>query len=136
VRVRIADAVWELGKRLGTPTKGLYKHGRTAAELYFEAANGSHPPQSSFSMIELLTRGICLALHLKLPQLVECGFRRMVSFAETAELVQIGLWMAPFDRLIGLKGLSDSQRQEILDQCERRQQATIESRDLHGLVSA
>ena len=53
----------------------------------------------------------------------------MVGFAAAAEQAHLGLWTAPFDRLMGLKGLSDSQRQQILDHHEKRLNASIENRD-------
>jgi hypothetical protein len=136
VRAHFADAIWELGKRLGSTRRNLHKYAQLAAELYLEAATGGDTPQRNFSILELLTRGICLALQLRRPQLVERGFRRMVAFADAAELAHIGVWMAPFDRLIGLKGLSDSQRQEILDQYEKRLHATIAGRDLYRMMMA
>jgi len=136
VRARFADATWELGRRLGSSRKDLHKYAEMAAELYFEAAGASDASQNTFSMFDLLTRGICLAQQLKRPELVERGFRRIVEVANAAEDAHLGVWMAPFDRLIGLKGLSNPQRQEILDQLEKRLQAMIANRDLHRMMMA
>lgn len=136
VRARFADAVWELGRRLGSSRKDLHRYAQLAAELYLEASDANVTPQSNFSMLEVLTRGISLAMQLRRPQLVERGFRRLIDFAEAAEQAHIGFWMAPFDGLIGLKGLSDSQRQEILDQHEKRLRASIAGRDLHHIMMA
>lgn len=58
----------------------------------------------------------------------------MMAFADSVELAHIGLWTAPFDRLIGLNGLTDSQRQQILDHYDERLQATIASRDLFRIT--
>jgi hypothetical protein len=46
------------------------------------------------------------------------------------------LWTAPFDRLIGLKGLSDCQRQQILEHNEKRLNASIENRDWYQIMMA
>jgi lysyl-tRNA synthetase class 1 len=136
VRTRFADAVWELGKKLGSPRGNLHRYGQLAAELYLELADANTTPQHSVQFLHILTRGISLSIQFRRPELIERGFRRMLGFAAAADQAHLGLWMAPFDRLIGLKGLSDSHRQEILEHHERRLNASIAARDLHQIMMA
>ena len=136
VRARFADAVWELAKKLGSPRGDFHRYGQLAAELYLELADANTTPQHSFHFLDILTRGISLSVQFQRPELIERGFRRMLGFAAAADQAHLGLWMAPFDRLIGLKGLSDSQRQEILEHHERRLNASIAARDLHQIMMA
>jgi lysyl-tRNA synthetase class 1 len=135
VRARFADAVWELGKQLKSSGKDLHCFARLAAEMYLEAAASTDTTaRSAFSMLEAVTRGICLSMQLRVPSLVERGFDRIMAFADSVELAHIGLWTAPFDRLIGLNGLSKTQRQQILDKYEIRLRATIANRDLFRIM--
>jgi hypothetical protein len=136
IRARFADAVWELGKRLGSSRKDFHLYGQLAAELYLEAADAVVAPQNSFSFLEIVTRGIFLGMQFRRPELLEKGFRRMVGFAAVAEQAHLGLWLAPFDRLMSLRGLSDSQRQEILDHHEKRLRVSIANRDVHQIRMA
>ena len=136
VRARFADAVWELGKRVGSSRSDFHLYAQLAAELYLEAADANVTPQRSLSFLEILTRSISLSIQFRRPELIERGFRRILGFAATAEQAHLGLWLAPFDRLMGLKGLSDSQRQEILDHHEKRLHASIANRDLHQIMMA
>jgi hypothetical protein len=135
-RARFADAVWELGKRLGSSREDLHLYGQLAAELYLEVADANVTPERSFSFLEILTRSISLSIQFRRPELIEKGFRTILGFAATADQAHLGLWLAPFDRLMGLKGLSDSRRQEILDHHERRLNASIARRDLHQIMMA
>jgi len=136
VRARFADAVWELGKQLGSSRKDLHRYGQMAVELYLDAADATAKPQNSLLFLEILERSISLGIQFRRPELVERGFRRMLSFAAAAEQAHLGLWMAPFDRLIGIKGLSDSQRQEILEHHEKRLNASIANRDWYQVMMA
>jgi hypothetical protein len=136
VRARFADAVWELGKRLGSAREDFHRHAELASELYLEATAAEVTLQNSFSMLELLTRAICLGIQLRRPEFVERGLRRMLAFGESAEQAHIGYWAAPFERLIRLKGLSASQRKEILDQHEKRLNTSIADRNLHHALMA
>src|ERR1035441_8096764 len=54
LKARFADAVWELGRRLGSTRKDLYRFGRMAAESYFELADqaDNHP----FELINAVAR--------------------------------------------------------------------------------
>jgi lysyl-tRNA synthetase class 1 len=134
LRARFADAVWELGKRLKSPRRDLHRFARLAAEMYLEAASEETTARSSFSMFEAATRCICLAMQLRDLSMIERGFDRIMAFADSAELAHIGLWTVPFDRLIGLNGLSKSQEQQILDRYEIRFRATVANRDLHRVM--
>ena len=136
VRARFADAVWELGKKLGSPRGDLYRYGQLSAELYLELADANTSPQHLFQFFDILTRGISLSIQFRRPELTERGFRRMLDFAADSCQAHLGLWMAPFDRLIGLKGLSDSQRQEVLEHHEKRLNASIAGGELHQIMMA
>ena len=137
VRARFADAIWELGEKLGSPRGRSHRYGRLAAELYLEMARHANTtPQQSFQFLDILTRGISLSIQFRHPEMIERGFRRMLSFAAAADQTHLGLWMAPLDRLIGQKGLSDSQWQEILEHHEKRLNASIAASDLHQIMMA
>lgn len=137
VRARFADAIWELGKLLGSPRNDLHRYGQLAAELYLEAAGGATATaQNSLLFLEILVRSISLGIQFRRPELIERGFRRMLGFAAAAEQAHLGLWTAPFDRLIGLKGLTDSQRQEILEHHEKRLNASIAASDWYQIMMA
>jgi len=60
----------------------------------------------------------------------------MIDYAVTAKQEHLGLWTAPFDRLIDFKGLDDAQRQEILRHHESRLNASIANRDIHQIKVA
>jgi hypothetical protein len=136
VRARFADAVWELGKLLGSSRNDLHRYGQLAAELYLDATDATSTAQNSLLFLEILARSLSLGIQFQRPDLIERGFRRMLGFAAAAEQAHLGLWMAPFDRLLGLKGLSDSQRQEILEHHEKRLKASIAGRDWHQIMMA
>jgi hypothetical protein len=136
VRARFADVVWELGKLLGRSRKDLHRYGQMAAELYLDAADATAAPQNNFLFLDMLARSISLGIQFRRPELIERGFDRMLGFAAAAEQAHLGLWMAPFDRLVGLKGLSDCQRRQILEHHEERLNASIENRNLHQIMMA
>ncbi len=136
IRARFADAVWELGGSLGSPRRDFYRYAQLAAELYLEAADSDVRPQHSFSFFEIVTRSISLGLQLRRPALVNRGFRRIIDFAAAAEQRHLGLWMTPLAKLMGLRGLSDSQRNEILGHHEKRLSASVADRDLHQIRMA
>jgi hypothetical protein len=134
VRARFADAAWELGRRLGSQRRDLYRFGQLAGEMYLKAASIDATPANFMMMFEAVTRAVSLGFELRVPALVESGFDRMVSYADSVDLKHIGLWTAPFDRLLKLKGLSEAKRQRILDQYEARFRATVDSRDLFRVM--
>ena len=128
LKARFADAVWELGKRLGSTRKDLYRFGRTASESYLELAGrtGSHP----FELINAAARSIQLAMQLGAGDLVDRGYEFLMQYADSVDQAHIGLWSAPFDRLLRLNGLSDAQRDRILDRHAQRFEATVASGDI------
>jgi lysyl-tRNA synthetase class 1 len=134
VRARFADAAWELGRRLGSQRRDLYRFGQLAGEMYLKAASIDATPANFMMMFEAVTRAVSLGFELQVPALVASGFERMVSYADSVDLKDIGLWTAPFDRLLNLKGLSEAKRQRILDQYEARFRATVDSGDLFRIM--
>jgi hypothetical protein len=134
VRARFADAVWELGERLGSQRNDLHRFGRLAAEMYLQAASVNATPARAFSLFDAATRGIGLGFQVKESDFVDRGFEIIMKFADSVELAHIGLWCAPFDRLIALKGLSESQRHRILDRYDQRFRDTVASRDLFRIM--
>lgn len=133
-RARFADAVWELGRRLGSQRTDLYRFGGLAGEMYLEAASIEVTSHNFMMMFEAVTRAARLGLQLRDPALVNRAFEHMVSYADSVDLKNIGLWTAPFDRLLNLKGLSGAQRQRILEQYETRFRATVDGRDLFRIM--
>jgi hypothetical protein len=134
VRARFADAVWELGRRLGSQRRDLYRFGQLAGTMYLKAASIDATSANFMMMFEAVTRAVSLGIELRVPELVETGFERMVSYADSVDVKHIGLWTAPFDRLLKLKGLSQANRQRILDQYEARFRATVDRRDLFRIM--
>jgi hypothetical protein len=134
IRARFADAVWELGKRLGSQRKDLYQFARMAAEMYLEATKTEVRPQDPWAWFQIVNRSIRLGLQLRLPDLVERGFKRMMDYADAAPLEHIGLWTQPFDQLLELSGLNEVMLTEILERYEVRVRATVERRDLFRIM--
>jgi hypothetical protein len=60
----------------------------------------------------------------------------MLGFAAAAEQAHLGLWMAPFDWLKGLKGLGDCQRKQILEHHEKRLNPSVSNRDWYQIIMA
>ena len=136
VRARFADAAWELGRLLRSQRSDLHRFGQLAAELYLEATGASAADQNRFLFLEMLVRSISLGIQFRRPELMERGFRRMISFAAAADQAHLGLWTAPFIRLINLKGLTDSHRHEILEHHEKRLNASIVGRNWYQIMMA
>lgn len=128
LKARFGDAVWELGRRLGSTRKDRYRFGLFASKSYLELAGraGNNP----LEFIDATARSIQLATQLGASDLVERGYESLMQFADSAEQGHIGLWSAPFDRLLGLKGLSEPQRAHILDRHAQRFAATVASGDI------
>ncbi len=132
LKARFADAVWELGKRLGSARKDRYSFGRMAAESYLELAGSadSHP----IELINAVARGLQIAMQLRAPDLVNRGYELLMQYADSVELAHVGLWCAPFDHLLPLNGLSAAQRDRILDFHTSRFEATVASGDIFRLT--
>jgi Domain of unknown function (DUF4209) len=128
LRSRFADAVWELGKRLGSIRKDLYRFGRAASESYLEVA--ARAGSTQLEILSAAPRGIRLAMQLGASDLVDRGYEFLTQYADSVEQAHVGLWSAPFDRLLELNGLSDAQREHILDRHAQRFAATVASGDI------
>jgi lysyl-tRNA synthetase class 1 len=128
LKARFADAVWELGRRLGSARKDRYRFGRIASESYLELAGrtGNNP----LEIINASARNIRLAIKLGAGDLVDHGFEFLMQYADSVEQAHVGLWSAPFDRLLGLNGLSEEQRERILDRHTQRFSATVAGGDI------
>lgn len=128
LKARFADAVWELGRRLGSARKDRYRFGRIASESYLELAGrtGDNP----LEIINASARNIRLAIKLGAGDLVDHGFEFLMQYADSVEQAHVGLWSAPFDRLLGLNGLSEEQRERILDRHTQRFSATVAGGDI------
>ena len=134
LKARFADAVWELGKRLGSTRKDLYRYGRSASEAYLELA--AHAGKHPFEIINAAVRCIQLAMQLGVVDLVQQGYEFLMQYADSVDQAHVGLWSAPFDRLLGLNGLSDAQRERILDRHAQRFAATVASGDIFRMEIA
>lgn len=130
MRARFADAVWELGKKLSTQRKDLYRFGLLAAATYLQAASEAKE-RDIYEAIQALTRSIQLSLQLGSKELFSEGFEFFMELADSAEPSHIGRWFAPFDRLISLRRLSPAQRERSVVGLEKRFWETIDRRDLH-----
>ena len=132
LKARFADAVWELGKRLGNTRKDRYNFGRMAAESYLELAAraDSHP----IELINAVARAVQIAMQLRATDLVSRGYEFLMQYSDSVELTHIGLWCAPFDRLLPLNGLSAAQRDRILDFHTSRFEATVVGGDIFRLT--
>jgi lysyl-tRNA synthetase class 1 len=127
-KARFADAVWELGKRLGSTRKDLYRFGRAASESYLEVA--ARPGSTPLEILNAAPRSIQLAMQLGAGDLVDRGYEFLMQYADSVDQAHIGLWGVPFDRLLGLNGLSDAQRDRILERHAQRFEATVASGDI------
>jgi hypothetical protein len=105
LKARFADAVWELGRRLGSIRKDLYRFGRMASEAYLDLAvrADKHP----FELINAAARSVQLAIQLGARDLVDRGYEFLMEYADSVEQAHLGLWSAPFDRLLPLSGLGE-----------------------------
>jgi hypothetical protein len=123
LKARFADAVWELGKRLGSIRKDLYRFGRAASESYLQVADraGGTP----LEILDAAPRSIQLALQLGANDLAGRGYEFLMRYADSVEQAHIGLWSAPFDRVLGLNGLSEAQRDRILERHAQRFEAAV-----------
>jgi hypothetical protein len=132
LRARFADAVWELGNRLGSTRKDRYRFGRMAAESYLEfAAQADNHP---FELINATARSVQLAMQLGGGDLADRGYEFLMQYADSVEQAHVGLWSAPFDRLLPLNGLSAAQRDRILDRHAQRFEATVASGDIFRIT--
>jgi Domain of unknown function (DUF4209) len=131
IRARFADAVWELGKRLGSRRKDLYRFGLLASEMYLDSAEKCKHP---WELLNFATRAIQLGMKLGDKAIAEGGFEFMMKYADSVELSHYGLWSAPFDRLLGMSALSDAQRQLILKQYEERFNETVATGDIMRII--
>jgi hypothetical protein len=129
LRARFADAVWELSEKIANRRK-LYRYGLLAAEMYLEAA-GEAKDRAFYECLQATVRSIQLAFQLRSEELSARGFELIMEFADTAEPSHIGRWFAPFDRLIHQRGLTDLQRERIIDSLEKRFWDTIDREDIH-----
>lgn len=134
LKARFADAVWELGKRLGSTRKDRHRFGRMASESYLEFADraDNHP----FELINAVARGVQLAMQLGACDLVDRGYEFLMQYADSVEQAHVGLWSAPFDRLLPLTGISAAQRDRILDRHAQRFEATVASADIFRMTVA
>jgi lysyl-tRNA synthetase class 1 len=128
LKARFADAVWELGKKLGSARKDRYSFGRMASESYLELAGRSDSHQ--IELINAVARSVQIAMQLRAGDLVDRGCEFLMQYADSVEQAHIGLWSAPFDRLLPLNDLSAAQRDRILDRHSKRFEATVASGDI------
>jgi hypothetical protein len=128
LRARFADAVWELGRPLGSARKDRYLFGLMAAESYLELAG--HASNHPIEIINAAVRSIQVAMQLGAVDLVQRGYEFLMQYADSADQAHVGLWSAPFDRLLGFNSLSDAQREHILDRQAHRFAATVASGDI------
>jgi Domain of unknown function (DUF4209) len=128
LRARFADAVWELGKRLGSTRKDLYRFGRSASEAYLElaASEWSNP----LEILSAAPRCVQIALQLGAGDLVDRGYEFLMGYANSADQGNIGLWCAPFDLLLDLNGLSEVQKDRIVQHHAQRFETTVASGDI------
>jgi|HubBroStandDraft_6_1064221.scaffolds.fasta_scaffold02989_2 hypothetical protein len=128
LKARFADATWELGKRLGSTREDLYRFGRMASESYLELAGRTD--SHLMELINAVARSVQIATQLKAGDLIDRGYEFLMQYADSVEQAHIGLWSAPFDRLLPLNGLSAAQRDRLLDRHSKRFEATVASGDI------
>ena len=132
LKARFADAVWELGKRLASARKDRYSFGRMASESYLELAGRA--ASQPIELINAVARSIQIAMQLRMGDLVDRGYEFLMQYAASADQAHIGLWSAPFDRLLPLNGLSAVQRDRVLDFHSTRFEATVASGDIFRMT--
>jgi hypothetical protein len=75
-------------------------------------------------------------MQLRAGDLVDHGCEFLMQYADSVEQAHIGLWSAPFDRLLPLNDLSAAQRDRILDRHSKRFEATVASGDIFRVTIA
>ena len=121
LRARYADCVWDLERAI-TKGRRQHKYAIIAIESYIEVAkrdgfvagSSSTPSITALSImgVQMLARGVRLALSIKGYELAKAAASEMISFCSRhGDSSHAGVWLAPFDNLYGQKDLLTSEQE-------------------------
>jgi hypothetical protein len=135
LKARFADAVWELAKRLDPGRRDRYRFAVMAAECYLKAAQEGRYG-SPVLQLEPMARAVSLALSINCEALTRRSVEYSIDFAGAVDPSHLGLWMAPFDKILSLGRLPKEYQERIIKQFEFRFEESVRRRDLHSSTMA
>jgi len=135
LKAHFADAVWELGKRLSPTRRDRYRFAVMATESYLRASQEGRYG-SPVMQLEPMARAVSLALSINSADLTRRSVEYALDFAAAVDQSHLGLWMAPFDKILGLGRLPKEYQERIVKQLESRFEQSIRRRDLHSSTMA
>jgi hypothetical protein len=135
LKARFADAVWELGKQLSPGRRDRYRFAVMATESYLRASQEGRYG-SPVMQLEPMARAVSLALSINSIELTRRSVEYGLDFAAAADPSHLGLWMAPFDKILGLGRLPKEYQERIVKQLESRFEESVRRRDLHSSTMA
>ena len=83
-----------------------------------------------------MARAVSLALSINSEDLTRRSVEYSLDFAAAVDPSHLGLWMAPFDKLLSLGRLPKAYQERILTQFESRFEESVRRRDLHSSTMA
>lgn len=135
LKARFADAVWELSKRLAQGRRNRYRFAVMAVESYLKAAQDGRYGNPGLQL-EPMARAVSLALSINSDNLTRRAVEYSLDYAAAADPSHLGLWMAPFDKILSLGRLPKEYQERILQQFEFRFEESVRRRDLHSSTMA
>jgi len=135
LKARFADAVWELAPKLAPSRRDRYRFAIIAAESYLQAARERRYGNPGLQL-EPMARAVSLSLSVNSSDLTKRSAEYSLDFANSTDPANMGLWMAPFDKILPLRGLPKIYRERIFQQFEARFEESIARRDLHASTMA
>jgi hypothetical protein len=135
LKARFADAVWEFTPRLAPSRRDRYRFAIMAVESYLQAAREGRYGSPGLQL-EPMARAVSLSLSVSSKDLTKRSVEYSLDFADSADPALLGLWMAPFDKILALGRLPRVYRERILQQFEARFKQSITRRDLHASTLA
>jgi lysyl-tRNA synthetase class 1 len=135
LKARFADAVWELSKRLAPVRRDRYRFAVMAAESYLKAAQEGRYG-SPVLQLEPMARAVSLALSINSEDLTRRSVEYSLDFATAVDPSHLGLWMAPFDKILSLGRLPKAYQERILKQFESRFEESVRRQELHSSTMA
>lgn len=135
LKARFADAVWELAKRLAPGRGDRYRFAVMAVESYLKAAQEGRYGNPGLQL-EPMARAVSLALSINSEDLTRRAVEYSLDYAAAADPSHLGLWMAPFDKILSLGRLPKEYQERILQQFESRFEESVRRRDLHSSTMA
>jgi hypothetical protein len=125
----------ELAPKLAPSHRDRYRFATMAAESYLLAAQERRYGNPGLQL-EPMARAVSLSLSVNCKDLTKWAVEYGLDFADSADPAHLGLWMAPFDKILALGRLPKVYRERILKQFEARFEESVARRDLHASTMA